>query len=61
MLPVQRCYTSDMAADLVPLSVMPAWTVMHAGFIYSDTRVCKVLLYQASHVVCYKSFRHAYI
>ena len=33
---------------------------MHAGLIYSDTCVCKVLLHQARHLVCYKSTRHAY-
>ena len=33
---------------------------MHAGFIYSDTRVCKVLLHQARNLVCYKSTRYAY-
>ena len=33
---------------------------MHAGFIYSDTRVCKVLLHQARNLVYYKSTRHAY-
>ena len=33
---------------------------MHAGFIYSDMRVCKVLLYQARHLFCHKSIRHAY-
>ena len=32
----------------------------HAGFIYSDARVCKVLLHQARNLVCYKSTRHAY-
>ena len=55
--------TSDMFADPVPLSDMPACTVqqaMHSGIIYSDTRVCKVLLHQARYLVCYKSSRHAY-
>ena len=34
---------------------------MHARFIYSDMRVCKVLLYQGRHLVCYKSKLHAYM
>ena len=33
---------------------------MRAGFIYSYTWVCKVLLYQVRHLVCYKPIRHAY-
>ena len=33
---------------------------MHAGFIYSDTRVCKVLLHQARNPLCNKSTRQAY-
>ena len=33
---------------------------MHAGFIYSDTRVCKVLLHQARILVCYKSTTRVY-
>ena len=33
---------------------------MHAWFIYSDTRVCKVLLHQARNLVSYKSTRHAH-
>ena len=42
--------TSDMSADLVPLSDMPSCTMqlisdMHAGFMNSSTHVCKVLLY----------------
>ena len=56
---------SDMSDDLAPLSDMPACTIqllsdMHAGFMNSSTHVCKVLLYQASYLVCYKSIRHAY-
>ena len=34
---------------------------MRAGYIYSDMRVCKMLLYQARHLVCHKSIRHAYM
>ena len=45
-----------MSADPESLSDMPACKVqlydMHAGFIYSDTHVCKVLLYQARNLVC---------
>ena len=33
---------------------------MHAGLIYSDTRVCKVFLPQTRHLFCYKSPRYAY-
>ena len=33
---------------------------MHAGFIYSDTCVCKVLFNQARNLVCYKSTKHVY-
>ena len=35
-------------------------SVMHVGFIYSDTHVCKVLLHQARNLVRYKSTSHAY-
>ena len=40
--------TSDMSADLVPLSDMPSCTMqllsnMHAGFMNTSTHVCKVL------------------
>ena len=57
--------TSDMFDDPVPISDMPACTVqslsdMHAGFIYSDTRVCKVLLHQTRILVCYESTRHVF-
>ena len=42
---------SDMFADPVPLSNACLYSAtlsdMHAGFIYSDTYVCKVLLHQA--------------
>ena len=34
---------------------------MHAGFIYLDTRACKVLLHQARNLVCSKATRHAYM
>ena len=59
--------TSDMFADPVPISDMPACLYsatlsdMHAGLIYSGTRVCKVLLHQARIMVCYKSTRHVYM
>ena len=33
---------------------------MHAGLIYSDTRVWKVLLHQARFLVCQKSTSHVY-
>ena len=33
---------------------------MHAGFIYSDTGVCEVLLDQARNLICYKSTRHVF-
>ena len=33
---------------------------LHTGFIYSASRVCKVLLHQAGNLVCYKPTRHAY-
>ena len=33
---------------------------MHAVFIYSYMRVCKVLIYQVRHLFCYKPIRHAY-
>ena len=57
--------TSDMSADLVPLSDMPSCTMqllpnMHAGFMNTSTHVCKVLLYQTRYLVCYKFIRHAY-
>ena len=60
---------SGMPADPVPLSDLPVCTVqlyqtciLGLFFqIYSNTRVCKVLLYQARHLVCYKSMRHAYM
>ena len=57
--------TSDMFADPVPHSIyacLNSTTLsdMHAVFIYSDTRVCKVLLHQARNLVCYKSTRHVY-
>ena len=32
----------------------------HAGFMNSSKHVCKVLLYQARYLVCYKSISHAY-
>ena len=56
---------SDMSDDPVPLSDMPVCTMqllsdMHAGFKNSSMHVCKVLLYQARYLVCYKSIRHAY-
>ena len=56
---------SDVSDDPVPLSDMPACTMqplsdMHAGFMNSSTEVCKVLLFQARYMVCYKSIRHAY-
>ena len=56
---------SDMSDHPVPLSDMPSCTMqllsnMHAGFMNSSTHVCKVLLYQAMYLVCYKSIRHAY-
>ena len=51
--------TSDMSADLMSLSDMPACLAtlsdMHAGFIYSDACVCKVLLHQARNLICYKN------
>ena len=60
----RRAITSEMSADPVPLSNMHVYSAtlpeMHAWFIYSDTRVCKVLLYQARHLVCHKSIRHVY-
>ena len=57
--------TTDMSADLVPLSDMPSCTMqllsnMHAGFMNTSTHVCKVLLYQTRYLVCYKFIRHAY-
>ena len=52
--------TSDMSSDLVPLSDIATLSDMHAGLIYSNRRDCKVLLYQARHLVCHKSIRHAY-
>ena len=57
--------TSEMSADLVPLSDMPSCTMqllsnMHAGFINTSTHVCKVLLYQTRYLVYYKFIRHAY-
>ena len=61
-----RCtIISDMADNPVQLSDMPSCTMqllsdMHAGFMNSSTHVCKVLLYQARYLVCYKSIRHAY-
>ena len=56
---------SDMSDNPVPLSDLPSCTMqllsdMHAGFMNSSTHVCKVLLYQARYMVCYKSIRHAY-
>ena len=55
-------FTSDMAADLVPLSDMPACTMQlcRTCMMGSFTRVCKVLIHQARNLVCYKSIRHAY-
>ena len=55
----------DMSDNPVPLSDMPSCTMqllsgMHAGFMNSSTHVCKVLLYQAMYLVCYKSIRHTY-
>ena len=43
---------SDKSDNPVPLSDMPSCTMqllsdMHAGFMYSSTHVCKVLLYHA--------------
>ena len=56
---------SDMSDNPMPLSDMPSSTMqllsdMHAGFMNSSTHVCKVLLYQAMYLVCYKSIRHSY-
>ena len=35
--------------------------IRHACWVHeSSTYVCKVLLYQARYLVCYKSIRHAY-
>ena len=56
---------SNMSDNPVLLSDMPSCTMqllsdMHAGFMNSSTHVCKVLLYQARYLVCYKSIRHAY-
>ena len=35
--------------------------IRHACWVHeSSTHVCKVLLYQATYLVCYKSIRHAY-
>ena len=50
-----------LSADPVPLSDMPICTVQLYRYIYSDTCVCKVLLYQARHLVYYKSIIHAYM
>ena len=56
-------FISDMSADRVTLSDLPACTVqfyqtcMLGAFIHI---VCKVLLYQVKHLFCYKSIRHAY-
>ena len=56
--------TSDMSADSVPLSHMPACTVqlyqtcMLGSF--NQIRVFVVLLLQARHLVGYKSIRHTY-
>ena len=44
-----RCH-SDM-----PSCTMQLLSDMRAGFINSSTHVCKVLLYQARYLVCYKS------
>ena len=49
-----RCH-SDM-----PSCTMQLLSDMHAGFMNSSTHVCKVLLYQARYLVCYKSIRHAF-
>ena len=58
-------FTSDMSADLVPLSDMPSCTMqllsdVNAGFMNSSTHFCKVLLYQTRYLICYKIIRHAY-
>ena len=64
VVPVQRCLTSDMSADPVSLSHMPACTVqlyqtcMQCSFIHIPVFV--VILQQARHLICYKSIRHTY-
>ena len=55
---------SDMSDNPKSFSDMPSCTMqllsdIHAGFMNSSTHVCKVLLYQARYLLCYKSIRHA--
>ena len=65
VLPVQRChYIRHVWWSGATLRYACLYNVtisdMHAGFMNSSTHVCKVLLYQARYLVCYKSIRHAY-
>ena len=56
----QSCLMIRCHSQIMPACKMQLLSDMHAGFMNSSTHVCKVLLYQARYLVCYKSIRHAY-
>ena len=64
VLPVQWChyvrhvcwYSATLRYTCLNMETL---SDIHAGFIYSYTRICKVLLYQVRHLVCFKPIRHA--
>ena len=56
----QTCLIIWNHSQICLLIQMQLLTDMHAGFMNSSIHVCKVLLYQARYLVCYKSIRHAY-
>ena len=59
-VPIHQTRLLILCHSQIWLLVQSTLSDMHAGFIYSDTHVCKVLLHQARHLVCYKSTRYAY-
>ena len=52
-VPLHQTWVLILCHSQICLLVQSTLSDMHAGFIYSDTHVCKVLIRQARHLVFY--------